>query len=533
MSQDYDQTVSFALMGKLLSELESRCELNEHFVLTDLMDSFSLPVANVELLEELVVHHYRIMQERTPAMTPDAYLEKFPEHSELIRNIETLLNPSRIGAALLAATDSGGRCGTAEEKLPKGASVPEFRSGPLELLPVSMQKVLHSKMMPGTYENGDLIIREGDEGDCLFVCCAGSAKVSIQTASGKRLTIGRIVPGQVIGEMALMGIAKRTATVSAEGTVDVLILSKENFHELLNEHQEFSNVITTIIGERLGNQRRDALSSVTLEGYKISRRLGRGGMAVVYDAISERSQERVALKMMSHRLSIDELARQWFDREAEMIASFDHPNIPRLVERFDAFATSFMAIEYIEGSPLSALLKAHGPFDEDSVLRIMANLVNALEYAHAANIVHRDVKPANCMVDRRGNVKLMDFGLSVPFFSGKDSRRIVAGTPAYMSPEQFRGEIRPESDWFSLGCVVYELLTGERLLKPTSLLEMANQFDHWDIEKIISQVPVGKRDIRERLRFLLTIDHGKRCAALGGLEHDCVPLSVGEWDCFE
>lgn len=533
MSQDDDQTVSFALMGKLLMELESRCDLDENFNLSDILDSFSLPSANRELLQELVVHHFRILQERDAQLTPSLYLEKFPDHAELIENIEELLNPSRIGAALLAVTDSGSRFPSSENRIPKNASVPEFRAGPLELLPVAMQKTLLAAMRPLSYSNGDEIVTQGETGDSLYVCCAGAANVSVERADGKKVSIGRIVPGQVIGEMALMGISKRTATVTAEGNVDVLTLRKDDFHSLIEKHQEFSDVITTIIGERLGNQRNDALSSATLEGYRISRRLGRGGMAVVYDAVAEETGQRVALKMMSHRLSIDEMARKWFDREAEMIASFDHPNIPRLFERFDAFATAFMAIEYIEGAPLSVVLKSHGPFDEISVLRIMANLVFALDYAHGAGIVHRDLKPANCMIDRAGNVKLMDFGLSVPFFTGKDSRRIVAGTPAYMSPEQFRGEVRPESDWFALGCVAYELLVGQRLLKPKNLLQLANQFDKWDIEKIVLRVPEGQHQLRDHLRCLLEMDHTKRSKLMEKLQEFRQPLDVADWNCFD
>lgn len=533
MTRDYDQTVSFALMGKLLMELESRCDLDENFSLSDILDSFSLPSANKELLQELVVHHFRILQDKNPKLTPEEYIKRFPEHGALVGDLEELLNPSRIGAALLAVTDSGSRFPSSDHDLPKSASVPEFRAGPLELLPVAMQKTLHAAMNPKSYADGEVIVQQGEEGDLLFVCCAGAATVSVVTDQGEELKIGRIVPGQVIGEMALMGVARRTATVTAEGVVDVLTLSKEEFHRLLKKHQEFSNVITTIIGERLGNQRRDALSSASLEGYLISGRLGRGGMAVVYDAVSEQTNERVALKMMSHRLSIDEQARDWFDKEAEMVASFDHPNIPRLIQRFDAFATAFMAIEFVEGEPLSRILKSHGPFDEEAVLCLMANLADALDYAHEAGIVHRDVKPSNCMVDTQGNVKLMDFGLSVPFFTGKDSRRIVAGTPAYMSPEQFRGEIRPESDWFALGCVAYELLVGKRLLKPKNLLQLANQFDKWNVDEIVEKVPEGQKNMRDILRSLLSMNLKDRSEYLADLHAYRGPVSVDDWACFE
>lgn len=533
MSGEYDETVSFALMGKLLTELEERCESESHFSLAELLDSFSLPVANIELLRELTIHHYRILKEKYSDLTPDIYIAQYPQHADLIQDIEDLLSPSRIGAALLALSDSANQFPTNPDSYPKSAGVPEFRGGPLELLPAAMQRTLHGHMHPATYSDGEQIVTEGEEGDQLFICCAGAARVTVQKENGKTLKIGRIVPGQVIGEMALMGVARRTATVTAEGHVDVLTLSKEAFHELLKQHQEFSNVITTIIGERLGNQLRDALSSVTLEGYRISRRLGRGGMAVVYDAISEESGERVALKMMSHRLSVDELAREWFNREAELIASFQHPNIPRLLERFDAFATAFMAIEYIEGLPLSTILKQHGPFDELSALRVLANLAGALEYAHSQGIVHRDVKPANCMISDTGEVKLMDFGLSVPFFSGKDARRVIAGTPAYMSPEQFRGEVNPESDWFSLGCVIFELVTGQRLLNPHNLLALASRFDNWDADEIIQQLPNGMKEMQAHLRALLSLDPTRRTPLLPQLQQYRTTLDVSRWECFK
>lgn len=533
MAAGNEETVSFALMGKVLSELEDLCDSQESISLVDLLDSFSLPSKNLELLQELVVHHFRILLERDPNLTPESYLARYPGHSEYLDDADDLLNPSKIGAALLTIADSGTRFPSSGPHFPRTSAIPEFRGGPLELLPVSMQKALHAKMQPAVFADGEVMIREGEEGDLLYVCCAGAARVTVERESGRPLKLGRIVPGQVIGEMALMGIAKRTATVTAEGTVDVLTLSKEDFHDLLSRHQEFSNIITTIIGERLGNQRRDALSSVTLEGYQISRRLGRGGMAVVYDAINQETSQRVALKMMSHRLSIDKMAREWFDREAKMVASFDHPNIPKLIERFDAFATAFMAIEYVEGEPLSKILNLHGPVDEEAALIITANLAAALDYAHQAGIVHRDVKPSNCMIDRSGKVKLMDFGLSVPFFAGRDSRRIVAGTPAYMSPEQFRGEVCPESDWFSLGCVVYEIVTGQRLMQPKSLLSMANSFDKWDVDQIVGQVPQGKLGLRDHLRQLLSLNKDQRAAGLMELDQFRTSIDVSTWTCFD
>ncbi|WP_417850188.1 protein kinase domain-containing protein [Thalassoglobus sp.] len=530
MSNDQDDTVSFALMGQLLTELEDRCDSDSGFSLFELLDSFSLSSENRDLLQELVVHHFRILQERTPDLLPEIYFSSYPEHQQYVGAPEELLNPSRISAALLRASDSGSRFPASSKSFPASAAIPEFRGGPLGLLPVSMQKALHSQMQPAVFHDGQKIITEGEEGDLLYVCCAGSAKVTIVQDHAKKLRIGRIVPGQVFGEMALMGIPWRTATVTAEGVVDVLTLSKQDFHSLLRQHQEFSNVITTIIGERLGNHRRDALFSVTLEGYQISRRLGRGGMAVVYDALSEETGQRVALKMMSHRLHIDQLAREWFDREAQLISSFDHPNIPRLLKRFDAFATAFMVIEFIEGASLAQVLKERGPYDETSVLRILANLVHALEYAHSAGIVHRDVKPANCMIDLKGDVKLMDFGLSVPFFAGKDSRCVIAGTPAYMSPEQFRGEICPESDWFSLGCVAFELMTGQRLSNPTNLLAMGQNFQKWNVGVVLSQIPKSYSTAKKILRSLLDIEPGNRSKSLGMLEEFRKPLNVSDWD---
>jgi TolB-like protein/tRNA A-37 threonylcarbamoyl transferase component Bud32/Flp pilus assembly protein TadD len=218
----------------------------------------------------------------------------------------------------------------------------------------------------------------------------------------------------------------------------------------------------------------------TLSHYRILEKLGAGGMGVVYLAEDLRLGRRVALKFLPEGVSADPQALERLKREARAASSLEHPNICTIHDIDEADGRPFIVMELLEGETLRDYISSHRP-NFDRLLEISIQIVDALDAAHSRGVVHRDIKPGNILITRRGQAKLMDFGLAkwVPG-SGPEENDVSAlataiepehltesgatlGTVAYMSPEQARGEpLDARSDLFSFGAVLYEISTGKQ-----------------------------------------------------------------------
>ncbi|MFQ5864411.1 MAG: protein kinase [bacterium] len=200
----------------------------------------------------------------------------------------------------------------------------------------------------------------------------------------------------------------------------------------------------------------------TISHYKILEKLGEGGMGVVYKAMDTTLGRLVALKFVSAAGVTDELTKKRLMREAKACALLNHPNITTIYEFGQADERSFIAMEYVEGQTLQALVEQKR-FELCEVLEIALQAADALDAAHSKGIIHRDLKSANIMIDANGGVKIMDFGLAKLSKSSLLTQTgVTLGTAAYMSPEQARGEeIDSRSDIYSMGVILYQLSTGE------------------------------------------------------------------------
>ena len=195
--------------------------------------------------------------------------------------------------------------------------------------------------------------------------------------------------------------------------------------------------------------------------YKILDKIGEGGMGTVYLAHDTELDRRVALKFLPQRFVSDAEALARFRREAQAVAALNHPNIITVYEIGDHDGVPFIAMPYIEGEILSDLV-ARGPLPGEQTVDIVHQVCAGLDRAHAAGIIHRDIKPGNILVDKKGIVKILDFGLAkVDTATRITADHSTLGTVYYMSPEQARGEeVDGRSDIFSLGSVFYEMLSG-------------------------------------------------------------------------
>src|SRR5436190_22572063 len=206
--------------------------------------------------------------------------------------------------------------------------------------------------------------------------------------------------------------------------------------------------------------------SVRLPGrYRVTRRIASGGMATVYACEDQVLGRLVAVKVLAPAFATDEDALARFQREARAVARVsDHPHVVTIYDIGEHEGSAFIVMEYFPGGTLADRLRAEAPIPVPTALTWLEEAASALDHAHQAGIVHRDVKPANLLLDANGRLAVGDFGIArMTADSGVTATGVVLGTAAYLSPEQALG--RPTtaaSDRYALAVVAYELLTGRR-----------------------------------------------------------------------
>jgi eukaryotic-like serine/threonine-protein kinase len=206
----------------------------------------------------------------------------------------------------------------------------------------------------------------------------------------------------------------------------------------------------------------DTLLNTLFDGrYRIVRKLGTGGMANVYLAEDEVLGRRVAIKILNDRHAGDDQFVERFRREAKNAASLSHPNIVSIYDRGEAEGTYYIAMEYLDGRSLKELIVARGPAPVNVAIDYARQILGAIRFAHRHGIVHRDIKPHNVLVDAEGRLKVTDFGIARAGVSQMTEAGSIIGTAQYLSPEQAKGApVDQTSDLYSVGVVLYELLTG-------------------------------------------------------------------------
>jgi beta-lactam-binding protein with PASTA domain len=206
----------------------------------------------------------------------------------------------------------------------------------------------------------------------------------------------------------------------------------------------------------------DTLLNTLFDGrYRIMRKLGTGGMANVYLAEDQELGRRVAIKILDDRHASDEQFIERFRREAKNAAGLSHPNIVSIYDRGEAEGTYYIAMEYLDGRSLKELIVSRGPAPVQVAVDYTRQILAALRFAHRHGIVHRDIKPHNVLVDAEGRLKVTDFGIARAGGSQMTEAGSIIGTAQYLSPEQAKGApVDQTSDLYSVGVVLYELLTG-------------------------------------------------------------------------
>ena len=196
--------------------------------------------------------------------------------------------------------------------------------------------------------------------------------------------------------------------------------------------------------------------------YRVLNRLGSGGMADVYCAEDEQLGRKVAVKLLYRRFAEDDEFVERFRREASSAAGLQHPNIVGVFDRGEWDGTYYIAMEYLKGHTLKQLVREHGAMPPDLAVDITIQVLRAAKFAHKRGVVHRDIKPHNVILDEEGRAKVTDFGIARAGASDMTETGSIMGTAQYLSPEQAQGQpVSPRSDLYSIGVMLYELLTGQ------------------------------------------------------------------------
>ncbi|MFK8110727.1 MAG: protein kinase [Rubripirellula sp.] len=334
------------------------------------------------------------------------------------------------------------------------------------------KNALQENLRAQSFASGTRLLEQGEKARGLHLILKGSVDI-IDTEAGERIDCDGA--GSVLGEMSLLTGQPCSAEVVATSDVQALVLSNESYAKLKTEHPELEIALSQLVSDRLGGRRHDALCGKTIGDYQLTRCINRGGMGVVYEAIKVAGEDqgvRVALKMLRHRFIYDDQMQIRFDQEAKLLEELAHPNVVSFRDHFLAFRTRFLVLDLCDGADLYQLLRVHGALGEDRVRAVLGQIAQGLMYAQEAGVIHRDLKPGNVLVDRSGLVKLTDFGLSKLLESEVPEGKAV-GTPSYMPPEQFRSEnIGPEADWYALGCLACEMLTGQILFQGENWMDL-------------------------------------------------------------
>ena len=269
--------------------------------------------------------------------------------------------------------------------------------------------------------------------------------------------------------------------------------------------------------------------------YRIISLLGRGGMGEVYRATDLTLSQPVALKFLPESGPDHLRALERFHSEVRIARQVSHPNVCRVYDVGEADGMAYISMEYVDGEDLASLLHRIGRLPADKALDVARKICAGVAAAHDKGVIHRDLKPANIMLDRRGNVTVMDFGLAAVAdqLRGSEAR---SGTPAYMAPEQLRGEeVTARSDIYALGMLLYEIFTGKRAYEAATMAELMRMQESAQITSMSSIAAEIDPAVEKVIRRCLDPDPARRpptalsvAAALPGGDPLAAALAAGE-----
>lgn len=263
--------------------------------------------------------------------------------------------------------------------------------------------------------------------------------------------------------------------------------------------------------------------------YEIERELTQGGMGVIYLARDPYIQRQVVIKVLMYSHTMDDMYREFFQQEAELIASLEHPCIVPIYDFGWHGQQPYIVMRYMAGGSLSDRLQKE-EIKQTEVAHIFTRIADALDAAHARKIIHRDVKPSNFLLDSTGEIFLSDFGIAKSKAITDDDGTWLVGTPAYMSPEQVQGNpVDGRADVYALGIVLYRLLSGQLPFSNDSTTALINAHVDMpipDIRLVKNNIPAVWQEVVAKA---MAKDPNDRYSTAGDFARDIAEVVSGKW----
>jgi len=353
--------------------------------------------------------------------------------------------------------------------------------------------------------SGERFITQGEVGETAYVIQRGSCLVIVEK-DGQLHPVNHYGEGDIVGGMGILTGEPHLAHVEAETDMELWALTRADFESISERDPELLNFLTELVANRFDSHRPTAYR--TIGKYVATDIIGRGGFSIVYRGVHSTLNMPVAIKMMRHNLAMDRGFLGNFRGEAKTIAALNHENIVRIYDIEERYRTVFIVMELLEGESLKDLLRRIKRITVPLAMDILLQACRGLEYAHERGIIHRDVNPDNLFLLSGNRLKILDFGLACP--SGTEDINL-AGTAAYMSPEQIEGEaVSPRTDVYGLGAVAFEMLTGSKPFRGETTQEILNLHLTEDIPDPATLLPEISSELREFVQTAARRDPERR-----------------------
>lgn len=361
----------------------------------------------------------------------------------------------------------------------------------VHFIPLNRENPLLTNQNVVSVKKGERFIHQGSKGDCAYIIRRGSCLLLINR-DDEWIPVGHRGEGDFIDMMALLTGEPRSATAEAESDMELLPVTPAQLNHIAGSDPDLLTYLTEIVADRFDSKRPIAQRSIGK--YVATDIIGRGGYSIVYKGRHEIQKQPVAIKMLQHHLAMEPDFLDTFRKEADIIATLDHPNIIRVYDIEEQFRTVFIIMEFLEGESLKEKCSRSGSIPFDEAEAILFQILDGLMYAHRAGIIHRDINPANIHILSDQHIKILDFGLACPI--GTENTDTI-GTLYYAAPEQIEGDVADErTDIYALGLTAYEIATG-RL--PYAEVGINRQIEH-RLKEEIPDPSLECPDIPENLR---------------------------------
>ena len=352
---------------------------------------------------------------------------------------------------------------------------------------------------------GERFIRQGEQGDAAYIIDRGSC-LAIVERDGQLHPLRHRTAGDIVGLPAILTGEPRMAHIEAETDMELWEIKKSQFDHLSRQNPELLRFFSELVANCFDTNR--PIADRSIGKYVITDVIGRGSFSVVYRGKHRDLDMPVAVKMMRHDLALEPEFYENFRNEAASIAALKHDNILRVYDFEEKFRTLFIVMEHVAGESLQDMLARVGTVSPETAANYLVQICAGLRYAHAQNIIHRDINPLNIFVQSGGRIKILDFGLACPV--GTETYEFF-GMMSYNAPEQISGDpVDARTDIYSLAVLAYEMVTGTKPYpeaSSTQVMRMHLRHDTPDPAELIPDIPeplhrfilrAGRRDPEKR-----------------------------------